>query len=155
VNQLLQPTPEGNPCRRMISYFVGLIQGVEGTWSRADANNLSIERTRLAYERTMMAWIRTGVSLISFGFSIYKFFQIQEIGLKGAFHEGFIGPRGFGATMILIGLSVVGIAGAQHMRDLRSLRATGIETPPSLAVVVGALVALMGFLGLIAVTFKE
>ena len=103
----------------------------------------------------MMAWLRTGVSLISFGFSIYKFFQIQDIGLKGAFQEGVIGSRAFGAVMILIGLSVVGIAGAQHIRDLRSLRAAGIETPPSLAVVVGALIALLGFMGLIAVTFRE
>jgi putative membrane protein len=141
--------------RRIIRYFVGLLRGTERTWNRADSNNLGLERTRLAYERTMMAWIRTGVSLISFGFSIYKFFQIQEVGLKGAFQDGLIGPRGFGATMILIGLSVVGIAGLQHVRDLQGMRAAGIEPPPSLAVVVGALVVLLGVMGLFAVTFRE
>jgi len=155
MSQSPRPTSEGKPWQRAISYCVDLILGEQGTWSRADPNYLSMERTRLAYERTMMAWLRTGVSLISFGFSIYKFFQIREIGLKGAFQEGVIGSRGFGATMILIGLSVVGIAGAQHVRDLRSLRAAGIEAPPSLAVVVGGFVALLGLMGLIAVTFKE
>jgi putative membrane protein len=155
MNQSLRSMSEGKPLRRMISYFVGLLQGTERTWNRADSNNLALERTRLAYERTMMAWIRTGVSLISFGFSIYKFFQIQEVGLKGAFQEGIIGPRAFGAAMILIGLSVVGIAGLQHIRDLQGMRAAGIKPPPSLAVVVGAFVVFLGFMGLIAVTFKE
>ena len=112
------------------------------------------DRTRLSVERTMMAWIRTGVSLISFGFSIYKFFQIQELGLKGAFEEGLFGPRSFGAVMILTGLGVVGLAGAQHNRDLRSMRAAKFPTPPSLALLVGALVAFLGFMGLVAVTFK-
>jgi len=155
MNQPPRPTSEGKPWQRVMSYFAALILGERGTWNRTDSTSLAMERTRLAYERTMMAWIRTGVSLISFGFSIYKFFQVQEFGLKGAFQEGVIGPRGFGAVMILIGLSVVGIGGAQHIRDLRSLRTAGIKAPPSLAVVVGALVVLLGFMGLIAVTFKE
>ena len=102
-----------------------------------------------------MDWIRTGVSLISFGFSIYKFFQNQEQGFKGAFKEGFIRQRGFGASMVPIPLGVVTIAGAQHIRDLKSLRKAGIESPPSLAVAVGAAVALLGFMALIAVTFQE
>lgn len=147
MNQSPQTTSERKSWQRVISYFVGLIRGVQGTWDRTDATDLSTERTRLAYERTMMAWIRTGVSLISFRFSIYKFFQIQELGLRGAFDEGVIVPRSFGAAMILTGLTEVGIAGAQHVRDLSSLRSAGIETPPSFAVVVGALVALLGFMG--------
>jgi putative membrane protein len=155
MNQSPQSMSEAKPLRRMTAYCVGLLQGTERTWNRADSNNLALERTRLAYERTMMAWIRTSVSLISFGFSIYKFFQIEEIGLKGAFQEGLIGPRGFGAAMILIGLSAVGIAGLQHIRDLQDMRAAGIKPPPSLAVAVGALVVLLGVMGLIAVTFKE
>lgn len=103
----------------------------------------------------MMAWIRTGVSLISFGFSIYKVFRIQELGLQGAFKEAFVGPRVLGAAMILTGLSVVAIAGAQHIRELTALRGADTKTPPSLAVVVGALVTRLGFMALIAVTFED
>jgi len=155
MSQSLHSASELRPWRRVVAYLGDLLLGAKRTWNPADPDSLSMERTRLAYERTMMAWIRTGVSLISFGFSIYKFFQIQELGIKGAFKEGFVGPRGFGAAMILTGLSVVAIAGVQHIRDLRGLRGAGIKTPPSLAVVVGTLVTLLGFMALIAVTFED
>jgi|tagenome__1003787_1003787.scaffolds.fasta_scaffold19030243_1 putative membrane protein len=154
MGQSAQSDSTGNTWQRVIRYLGAVIRGDDVKWNRTDSTNLAMERTRLAYERTMMAWIRTGVSLISFGFSIYKFFQIQELGLKGAFEEGLFGPRSFGAVMILTGLGVVGLAGAQHNRDLRSMRAAKFPTPPSLALLVGALVAFLGFMGLVAVTFK-
>lgn len=52
------------------------------------------------------------------------------IRIQGASKEGFIGPRGFGASMVLIGFSVVAFAGAQLIPDLKILRKAGIETSP-------------------------
>jgi putative membrane protein len=130
-----------------------LLMGPKGPPKNLDGNMLAVDRTRLAHERTMMAWIRTGLSLISFGFTIYKFFQVQEF--QRPFREGVIGARGFGALMILTGLCAVFLAGLQHRSEMQSLRAAGIEVPPSLATIVGALVSLLGIVGLFAVAFKQ
>lgn len=118
-----------------------------------DPKMLAVDRTRLAHERTMMAWIRTGLSLITFGFSIYKFFQIQEG--SAAVREGLIGPRVFGFMMILIGVLSILMASLQHRREMQSLRAAGIEVPPSLATIIAALVSFLGILGLLAVVFRQ
>ncbi|MGD8429238.1 MAG: DUF202 domain-containing protein [Ectothiorhodospiraceae bacterium] len=118
-----------------------------------DSNRLAVERTRLSHERTMMAWLRTGLSLISFGFTIYKFFQVQESGRP--FEEGLIGSRGFAFFMILTGLFAVLLAGIQHRRQMQSLRAAGVEMPPSLAALVAVMVSILGILGLLAVVFRQ
>jgi len=134
-------------------YLRDLLMGPKGPPKNLDASFLATDRTRLAHERTMMAWIRTGLSLISFGFTIYKFFQIQE--LRTPFQDGLIGARSFGFMMILTGLVAVLLAGLSHRREMRSLRAAGVEVPPSMATIVGGLVSLLGILGLIAVVFRQ
>jgi putative membrane protein len=139
--------------RSLGAYLRDLLIGPKGPPKNLDANFLATDRTRLAHERTMMAWIRTGLSLISFGFTIYKFFQIQ--GIRTPFRDGLIGARGFGFMMILTGLVAVLLAGLSHRREMRSLRAAGIEVPPSMATIVGGLVSLLGILGLIAVVFRQ
>jgi putative membrane protein len=117
------------------------------------SSELALDRTRLAHERTMMAWVRTGTSLISFGFSIYKFFDISMHG-SGA-HDGPLGARTYGFAMIFTGLVAIVIAMVRHRRELKVLRATGAKVPWSEATLVGALVSLLGLLGLAAVIFRQ
>ncbi len=116
------------------------------------ANELALDRTRLAHERTMMAWIRTGTSLISFGFSIYKFFDLST---HGAEQQGLLGPRVYGFAMIFTGLVAIVLAILQHRRDLIALRREGAHVPWSQATLVGALVSILGLLGLAAVIFRQ
>lgn len=148
-----QPAVDDNikppPYSRLIAFFLG----PKPKPKNLDPKMLAVDRTRLAHERTMMAWIRTGLSLITFGFSIYKFFQIQEG--SAAVREGLIGPRTFGFMMLLIGVLSIFLAALQRHREMQSLRAAGVEVPPSLAAVVAALVSLLGILGLFAVAFRQ
>lgn len=153
MTETRRPIPDRKPGPGVLAYLVDLLKGPQGHPKDLSPNVLAVERTRLSHDRTMMAWIRTGLSLISFGFTIYKFFQIQDIATP--FREGLIGPRSFGFMMIFTGLCAVLIAGLQHRREMQSLRATGVEVPPSLATIVGALVSLLGILGLLAVAFKQ
>ena len=120
-----------------------------------EATRLAIDRTRLAHERTLMAWVRTATSLISFGFTIYKFFDYLR-GQQQIVEQGRIGPRGFALAMIAIGLTALALATIQHRRSLDAL---GLEyhqqAPRSLATLVAGLVAILGVVGLAAVTLQN
>lgn len=153
MNQTQQASEVRRPRSPLLNHLLTLLAGPKGTPKNLAGDMLAVERTRLAYERTMMAWIRTGLSLISFGFSIYKFFQLQE--LQRPFREGVIGARGFGSLMIVTGLCAVLLAGLQHRREMQNLRASGIKVAPSLASIVGALVSILGLVGLFAAAFKQ
>jgi putative membrane protein len=120
----------------------------------SDATSLAVDRTRLAFERTTMAWVRTATSLISFGFSIYKFFQIAE---KGEAAGRLIGPREFALIMISIGIISLLIGTVQHVVSMRGMRHhyQGAKMPRSLAVIVGALVSLLGVLALVTVFLRR
>ena len=108
---------------------------------------LAFERTRVAYERTMMAWIRTATALITFGFSVYKFFEFEMKG-NPAVGRMFMGPRGFGLTLIGIGLISLLFGSVAHARDLQALRQL---YPAMIARSHAALIALVvGGLGLMA-----
>jgi putative membrane protein len=130
-----------------------------GTTSAADlpaATKLAVDRTRLAHERTLMAWVRTSTSLISFGFTIYKFFQYLRENQQGAAADTLIGPRGFALLMIGIGLTALILATVEHRRSLRALRTEyGALVPYSIATIIGALIGLLGVLGLLAVAFRQ
>ena len=104
-----------------------------------------------------MAWVRTSTSLISFGFTISKFFQYLRENQPGAANEVLMGPRGFALLMIGIGLAILVLATVEHRRSLRALRIEygGDLVPYSLATVVGALIGLLGILGLLAVAFRQ
>jgi putative membrane protein len=117
-----------------------------------DETALSMERTRLSHERTMMAWVRTGTSLITFGFTIYKFFQID---VRAERHVGLLTPRWFALMMISTGLVALLLATIQHHLEIRRLRAAGGRVPRSLAFAIGALVSVLGLLGLLAVVFRQ
>jgi len=117
------------------------------------ATKLAFDRTRLAYDRTMMAWVRTATSLISFGFTIYKFFQLELAGHRQS--DSLIGPRGFGLTMISIGLVSLLMATIEHRLNRNELRAINPEVPRSLAALLAGLIAFLGIFALLAATFRQ
>ena len=115
-----------------------------------DQVKLALVRTYLAYERTLMAWVRTATSLIAFGFGLYKFFFFlrQQEPEKHVEHP--LGARTFGLIMIGIGVFTLALAGWQHRQQTKQLRAQYADAPLSLALVLAALIAVLGVLGFIA-----
>jgi putative membrane protein len=111
---------------------------------------LAVERTRIAYERTMMAWIRTATSLITFGFSVYKFFGF-ELKKDPQATPMLVGPRGFGLTLIGIGLLSLVLGAVDHARDLGALRRQYPGMPMrSKAGLVALAVGALGVLAMVA-----
>ncbi|MGA9725500.1 MAG: DUF202 domain-containing protein [Candidatus Binatus sp.] len=117
------------------------------------STRLAFDRTRAAYERTMMAWIRTSTSLITFGFSIYKFFQI-EVPPPGR-QNRIIGPHGFALILVSIGLFSLILATLEYREDIRGLGAQYVGKRRSLAVLVAALISLLGILALVVIAFRQ
>ncbi len=113
---------------------------------------LALERTRGAYERTMMAWVRTAMSLITFGFTVYKFFESDMA--KTNFEVGIFGPRGFGLSLIVIGLLSLAVGKIEHRRDLNLLSKDYPGMPFSGTSLISTLVAILGALALIAVVLR-
>jgi putative membrane protein len=124
-----------------------------------DSNQLALDRTRLAFERTTMAWVRTATSLITFGFSVYKFFHLSTAQAAAAREaaDRVIGPREFALMMIGIGILSLLIATAQHVQSMREMRrqAPAMNIPHSLAVLVGALMSVLGVLAFVAVILRR
>jgi putative membrane protein len=116
------------------------------------STQLAFERTRIAYERTMMAWIRTGTSLITFGFSIYKLFQLEGLGHPQP--GRLIGPREFAFMLVSIGLISLLLATLEHRQNIRTLGAQYAGRQRS-AVLVAALVSILGILALLAMIFRQ
>ena len=114
---------------------------------------LAFDRTRAAYERTMMAWIRTATSLITFGFTIYKFFQIEAP--PPGRQKRLIGPRGFAFVLVSIGLFSLILATLEHRQNLRTLGAQYAGKRRSLAVLVAALISILGVLALVVIIFRQ
>jgi len=118
----------------------------------ADAGTrLAVDRTRLAYERTMMAWLRTSASMISFGFTIHKFFQFR--GEQGAMPDRLLGPGRFGGLLVIVGLAALLLATIEHRQSMQSLRASYGPQPRSTAAAIGALMAILGIVALLAMFF--
>ena len=116
------------------------------------STTLAFDRTLAAYERTTLSWVRTATSLITFGFSIYKFFQIER---GAAPHNRLIGPSEFAFVMVMIGLASLLLATWEYRHNVRLLRAQYPGRPRSLALVVAALIAVLGILALIAMIFRQ
>lgn len=117
------------------------------------STELAFARTRAAYERTMMSWIRTATSLITFGFSIYKFFQLE--GLGRVQQDSLIGPRGFAFMLVSIGLISLLLATIEHRQNIRTLGAQYGGRQLSLAVLVAALISILGIVALLAMIFGQ
>jgi putative membrane protein len=112
------------------------------------ATRLAADRTWLADERTLMAWIRTATSLISFGFTIYKFFEF-EAGQGLRVHR-LLSPRAFGMIMIATGLAALLLGAIDHRRSARLLHEEFGVGRRSTAIVVAAIVSVMGLLALVS-----
>jgi putative membrane protein len=117
------------------------------------STTLAIERTRASYERTMMSWIRTATSLITFGFSVYKFFQLEAP--TGRLAKRLIGPREFALLLVSIGLVSLILATLEYRRNIRILGAQYGGSRRSLAVVMAALISILGIVALIAMIFRQ
>jgi putative membrane protein len=117
------------------------------------STTLAIERTRASYERTMMSWIRTATSLITFGFSVYKFFQIEAP--AGGQRNRLIGPREFALILVSIGLVSLILATLEYRRNIRILGAQYGGSRRSLAVVMAALISILGIVALIAMILRQ
>jgi putative membrane protein len=118
------------------------------------STELAFDRTRAAYERTMMSWIRTSTSLITFGFSIYKFFQLEGLGNPQQ-DRRLIGPRGFAFMLVIIGLVSLLLATIEHRQNIRALGAQYAGKRRSLAVLLAALISVLGILALLAMIFRQ
>jgi len=117
------------------------------------ATRLAFERTRNSYENTMMSWIRTSTSLITFGFSIYKFFQIETPIRPLPNH--LIGPREFALMLVSIGIFSLLLATLEHRQSIRALGPQYIGKRRSLALLVAALISILGILALLAMIFRQ
>jgi len=86
----------------------------------ARRTGMAFERTRMAADRTLMAAIRTSLSLISFGFTIFQVFH--RLTFARAFADG-RAPRDFGVALVALGLLMLMLGIAQHLRFMAALRA--------------------------------
>ena len=100
-----------------------------------------------------MAWIRTATSLISFGFTIYKFFEF-EAGHDLRTHR-LLSPRVFGMIMIGTGLAALVLGAIDHRRSTRLLHEQFGVDHHSTAIVVAAIVSVLGLLALSSALLGE
>lgn len=123
--------------------------------SLPSSTQLALDRTILAHDRTLMAWVRTATSLISFGFTVYKFFQYlqEKEGLE--LDDRALGPRRFGMLMISIGLLSLLLATLQQLQLRKKLKRVYPEVGSPLAMIMAALISLLGILALIAVILRQ
>jgi putative membrane protein len=117
------------------------------------STKLAYDRTRLAYERTMMAWVRTAASLITFGFTMYKFFQLEDE--KFTQHHRLIGPHQFAVLLVIIGLVSLLLATLEYRHNIQIMKTQYSGVPRSLALIVAALVSVLGILALTAIVFRQ
>jgi putative membrane protein len=117
------------------------------------STRLAYARTRAAYERTMMSWIRTATSLITFGFSVYKFFQFEKP--KNGSENRLIGPREFALILVSIGLFSLVLATLEYRQNIRTLGEQSGGRVRSLAVVMAALISVLGLAALVLMIFRQ
>ena len=117
------------------------------------STKLAFDRTWVAYERTMLAWVRTATSLITFGFSVYKFFQILREESPGTNY--LIGARQFGILLVSIGLASLALATVEYRQNIRRLGTEYQVRPRSLAVIVAALLSILGVVAMSLMIFRQ
>ncbi len=117
------------------------------------ARRLDLERTHIAYEQSMMSWVRTATSLITFGFTIYKFFQLELPGRSE--RTRLLGPREFAVSLVGLGLVSLALATLQHRRSMRVLKEEWPDAPRSLALLLAALISILGIVAFLAMIFRQ
>lgn len=124
---------------------------------------MSYQRTRLSADRTMMSVIRTALSLIGFGFTIFQFFgHLQSSNLIESTSHA---PRNFGTALVAIGIVLLTLGIAYHVRFMLGLRHGRSEMkasalvhgesafPVSLPLVTAVLLLLLGLLAIASMVF--
>jgi len=114
---------------------------------------LEFERTHIAYEQSMMSWIRTAIGLITFGFTIYKFFELEVPSKPERIRT--IGPREFALTLVGLGLVSLVLATFEHRRNMKVLKEQWQNPPRSLAVLLGAMISVLGIAAFLVMIFRQ
>jgi putative membrane protein len=113
---------------------------------------LALRRSFLATERTLMAWIRTSISMIGFGFTMAKLFQ--SLAASNVLIRGPAGnvwtAEGVGLLLISLGTVALILAVFDHRREIRELRAAGLEARFSLTMAVASVLAILGVMALLS-----
>ncbi len=86
----------------------------------ARRTGMSFQRTRMSADRTLMSVIRTSLSLISFGFTIFQLFL--KLAQAEVLHEGSGAARGFGVSLVLLGIAMLVCGIGFHVAFMRGLR---------------------------------
>ncbi|GAB3333391.1 YidH family protein [Marilutibacter aestuarii] len=81
---------------------------------------MSFQRTRMSADRTLMSIVRTSLSLISFGFTIFQVFS-KALGLPNVALAS-DAPRTFGLALVALGIVLLTLGIAYHVKFMRSLR---------------------------------
>ena len=114
---------------------------------------MSFQRTRMSADRTLMSVIRTSLSLIAFGFAINQLFNLAQ------------SARGFGTTLVVVGIVMLALGIFFHVRFILGLRDTRTEMmadgllhgqsafPPSLVLITAVLLLLIGLGAFISMVF--
>jgi putative membrane protein len=118
------------------------------------ADVLATERTRMAADRTLMGWIRTALSMIGFGFTIFKFLESIQSRELASRTLGQDSPRTAGITLIGIGIFSLVIACIQHMNYVKRLKSDQPYRPWDLALVVAALIGLLGLAMIVSIILR-
>ena len=124
---------------------------------------MSFQRTRMSDDRTLMSVIRTSLSLIGFGFTIYQAFQkLRDAGSIASAAA----PRNFGIALVSLGILMLIIGMARHVRFMRELKATRDDMakqglifaestfPVSSTFWIAVALLLLGFGAIISMVFK-
>ncbi len=106
------------------------------------------DRTLWAADRTFIAWLRTAISMIGFGFAIGK---AGDALAAGGIYADTYTLQIFGSAFIV--LAILGLTGAlwQEIRIAKRLADQGYPgmDPTPLGTVMGILVLIVGFVGVI------
>ena len=83
------------------------------------STGMSLQRTRMSADRTLMSVMRTSLSLIGFGFTIFQAFQKAH---EAQILKSAQAPRTFGQALVLLGLVMLALGIAYHVRFMVELR---------------------------------
>jgi putative membrane protein len=113
---------------------------------------LALQRSFLATERTLMAWIRTSISMIGFGFTLAKLFQ--SLAASNVLIRGPAGKvwtaEGVGMVLVSLGTFALVFAVFDHYREMKQLRAAGLEARFSLTMAVASVLAILGLMAFLS-----
>lgn len=106
----------------------------------------------MAAERTLMAWIRTSISMIGFGFTLAKLFQTlaeDNVLIRGPGGNIWT-AEGVGMVLISLGTFAPIATVLDHRRELKLLRAGGLESRFRLTMAVASVLAILGVMALLS-----